>query len=788
MSLETRRTNGARQNLQQGSASALRLCLLGSALVFAAACDDGGSLSTVFPKLVVDPDAGGEIRFDDVVLTRTTSGDRVIIVKNEGEGVLSLDRPELDGSKFFEVVDYPKLVAPGGSGNIILRYRPLAPGEVRATLTVSSNDPKRRNVNWSLVGKAREPCILFADQSHIFFTVGQVRTINLKALTTSECVVDRISNDSDVFPLKDAPALPITVPAGGQVAINVEHKAVSARERGAPQRELTFFEREGGEVTVLLEGEAPLFSCLTAEPLEIFMPESEVGTTRRATVTVFNRCGKEAKVISAGIGRGWRAYTIDASLFPMTVPPSGNVDVVVTYRPYDPFDIHGHLTLNTNDSAAPQIGVDIHGLVAVPEATYFPEKLDFGAVVYRDTTNMNLRSECGSNTRTVKVYSSGSAPLRIDQLEIDAAGDPFFEVTAVTVDGSPIRNFNQPFTIASGASGEITLQFYPGRPTPAEHLSHLKIHTNIPGDPLSVELKGRAAVDGPGHDVFTQLAGPKVDILWVIDSSCSMYDEQIRLIDNLSRFVTFADSQHADYQMAVIDTDGRSSESGKFRLCYPHPRIVRYDYPDREAAFRCLFEVGTAGPGIEAGLAAARNALLRAQAGSSIPLNVNNGFLRDDASLSIVEMSDEEDQSAETDDLLRDYFWSVKGKSRVKIHAIAGPTRGPCPIAPNTQPGRRYEAMSMATGGLFFSICEDDWSPILTALGLNTFVPLAEWSLSQAAVPASVVVTVNGFPVVWDAMNGFTYDAGDNMVHFHGTAVPRPGEVIDVSYQSNCRP
>ena len=197
MSLETRRTNGARQNLQQGSASALRLCLLGSALVFAAACDDGGSLSTVFPKLVVDPDAGGEIRFDDVVLTRTTSGDRVIIVKNEGEGVLSLDRPELDGSKFFEVVDYPKLVAPGGSGNIILRYRPLAPGEVRATLTVSSNDPKRRNVNWSLVGKAREPCILFADQSHIFFTVGQVRTINLKALTTSECVVDRISNDSD---------------------------------------------------------------------------------------------------------------------------------------------------------------------------------------------------------------------------------------------------------------------------------------------------------------------------------------------------------------------------------------------------------------------------------------------------------------------------------------------------------------------------------------------------------------------------------------------------------------
>ncbi|MFO0727382.1 MAG: choice-of-anchor D domain-containing protein [Myxococcota bacterium] len=759
---------------------------LGGALLYG--CDDGNNLTTVLPKLVVDPDSGAEIKFDDVVLTRTKAGDRVIVVKNEGDGVLLLDTPTLAGSSFFEIIDSPKTVAVGASANMLLRFHPLAPGNATATLTLGSNDPKRRTVSWTLSGVAKEPCILFADQSHMVFTVGEVKTVNLKALTTSGCTVERISNDSDVFPLKDAPALPITIAGGQSVAINIEHKAVSARERGVPIRELTFFEREGAEVTVLLEGEAPLFSCLSVEPTEIFLPETEVGQSRHVSATVYNRCGKAATVVSAAIGRGWRAYTLDAQTYPMSVPARGQVTIGVTFTPYDPSDTRGHVAINTNDSAAPQMGVDISGVVALPESTYFPDNLDFGSVVYRDLTNMNLRSECGSNTRTVQIYSSGSAPLRIDQLEIDAAGDKFFEVTSVTVDAAPVRNFNQPFTIPVGASAEITLQFYPGRLTPAAHSSRLLIHSNVPGDPAVVTLKGNAVADGPGHDTFTQSAGPKVDILWIIDSSCSMYDEQIRLIDNLSRFVAYADSQHADYQMAVTDTDGLSTESGKFRLCYPHPRIVRYDYPDREAAFRCLFEVGTNGPGVEAGWAAAHHALQRAQAGAAIPLNVNAGFLRDDATLAVVAMSDEEDQSAESNELLRDYFWSVKGKTRVKMHAIAGPTHGPCTIAPNTQPGRRYEWMANATGGMFFSICEPDWSPMLEALGLSTFVPLSEWTLSQAAVPASVVVTVNGLPVVWDVNNGFTYDASDNAVRFHGTSVPRPGEQINVDYVSNCRP
>src|SRR5207244_801212 len=107
--------------------------------------------------------------------------------------------------------------------------------------------------------------------------------------------------------------------------------------------------------------------------------------------------------------------------------------------------------------------------------------------------------------------------------------------------------------------------------SPSGHNSALAIHHDGRSDnPARVRLHGTSAADGKVADQFTQPEGPKVDILWVLDSSCSMYDEQVRLIDNLSQFISYADGLHADYQMGVIETDSRSPEAGKLHFCYPY--------------------------------------------------------------------------------------------------------------------------------------------------------------------------------------------------------------------------
>jgi hypothetical protein len=753
------------------------------------ACEDDSGLGTVRPKLVVEPDSGQTLEFDTVVLTRTEAAPRTIIVRNEGAGPLTLQPPTLSGvgGNFYQVVSYPRELAPSAQGRIVLRFVPQAPVVTAATLTVASNDPDRPEVTWTLVGTAREPCVLYADQSAMVFAIGDKKVVNLTSLSSHECVVERIAVDRRVFAIVDEPAYPLTVPAGGQVPLTLEHFAVSSANRGIPVRIMTVYEDEGGEVSVRLEGEAPLFGCLSARPDELIYPQTEIGQSQRQRVTVTNSCGKAASITSVVVSRGWNSYRVDDFPTPAAVPPQSSVDVWVTYAPRDASDEFGQLAINTNDATLPRFRVQMSGPVSLPAVTYFPNNLDFGSVIYRDITNTMARSECSSATRTVKVYSTGSAPLRVDRLELSGA-DGYFEVNSVTVEGVPVVNFNQPFSVPADGSAELTLQFYPTRSSPDRHQGRLSIFHNASAEPAVVDLTGLARADGPARDEFTQLEGPKADILWVIDNSCSMFDEQARLIQNLSGFVALADSINSDYQMAVTVTDAFSSLAGTFEECYPHPRVIGNTYARRENAFRCLFEVGINGSGREAGLGAARQALLRAQAGTSIPLNPNVGFLRDDASLAIVVMSDEEDQSIESQALLRDYFWSVKGPSRVKLHAIAGPVTGPCPTDRNIAPGIRYKRMTEDTGGQYFSICEADWGPVLEGLGLNVFTPLSEWQLSQAAVPSSVTVVVDGVPVPWDAVNGFVYDASSNTVRFNGTSVPRPSAQIDVEYLGNCRP
>lgn len=761
-----------------------------------AGCEEG-TLVNLRPKLVADPEPGTTIDFGTAVLTRSGVEPRRIELRNEGDGALTLEQPVFEGpgADAFVVISYPRVLAPGAIGELLLRYDPPAPIAAEVTLKLASNDPVNREVTWPLRGVAKEPCLLYADQARIYFNAGDVKPLKLISLTTNDCAIDRISLDRRVFPIMNEPELPMIVPGGGSVTLEIQHQAGSARQPGTPVREMTFYEHEGSTLTVVLEGEPPLFGCLSAAPLEILFPQTEIGQTRQQRVTVANRCGKPAELVSTVVSRGWDTFDVGSPReYPVTVPPQGTVDVLITYSPVGGREVDsGMVVINTNDAANIQFKVSINGSAAVPQITHFPTRLDFGNVIHR-TLSGSERSDCSSALRTVQIHNIGSGPLEINRLEIDGAGDGFFDITGVVVGNTPIPNFNNPFTIPRGdlgnadsAKAEITLQFYPSRAMPAEHTGKLLIHHNAGPDAAEVELLGHASEDGPASDSFDQLLGPKADILWVVDNSCSMYDEQARLISNLSRFVSYADQLESDYQMAVVVTDSRSSRAGTFEQCYPHPRIVRNDYARREEAFRCLFEVGTNGSGTEAGLGAARQALLRAQ-NTAEPGNVNAGFIRDDASLAIVVMSDEEDQSIESEGLLLSYFQSIHGPNRVKVHAIAGPTTEPCATDIRIDPGYRYERMAQLTGGTFHNICLEDWAPVLEALGLNVFTPLDEWRLSQAAVPASITVTVDGLPVGWSATNGFTYDVSTNTIRFHGPAVPRPGTQIDVDYLGNCRP
>jgi hypothetical protein len=164
--------------------------------------------------------------------------------------------------------------------------------------------------------------------------------------------------------------------------------------------------------------------------------------------------------------------------------------------------------------------------------------------------------------------------------------------------------------------------------------------------------------------------------------------------------------------------------------------------PDTEGAGEIFSEMvaqGTTGTGIEMGLDSALSAL-------SEPLlsTTNAGFVRTEANLSLIIVSDEEDSSQYAVDHYFSYFAGLKGDAAFRDHslfnlsAVVGSEEPEFDGDPSCSSddgvasyGSRYVDLAQRTNGLIESICDDDFSPIAQELGLTLSGLVAEYELSE---------------------------------------------------------
>lgn len=308
-------------------------------------------------------------------------------------------------------------------------------------------------------------------------------------------------------------------------------------------------------------------------------------------------------------------------------------------------------------------------------------------------------------------------------------------------------------------------------------------------------------VDGVGQthlseDVFNQESSAKVDILWVVDNSPSMREEQKKVAEIFDVFATRLVDAAADFHLGVITTDlDETTPNGGVLL--GDPPVLTRELPDFVKTFQDRVRVGINGADMEQGLEAGWKAL-------SEPLisGPNVGFLRDDAMLSVIFLSDEDDcsdQGALPDDAdqysctempellvpVGDYvedFRLLKDHSRdVSLSAIIGPdvVRTDC----DAKPGTRYADVSYFTVGIAGNICDKGLTGILDELGLLASGARISFLLSYMPVPDSLRVYVYNRPVIEDEENGWTFDPDTLYVTFHGDAVPPLGSTIRVRYE-----
>ncbi len=275
-------------------------------------------------------------------------------------------------------------------------------------------------------------------------------------------------------------------------------------------------------------------------------------------------------------------------------------------------------------------------------------------------------------------------------------------------------------------------------------------------------------------DTFSQKAAAMIDILWVVDNSPSMAQEQNNLAANFDSFIQFIDESDVDYRIGVISTDLDLAGHGG-RLQGSTRIITSSTQPSPASVFADNIRVGTGGAGHERGLEAAYLAL-----SEPLILGHNAGFLRSDAALAIIFVSDEDDHSFGEVSFYRRFFEQRKGvgnENRVMAGAIVGPQNG-CATA---RPGTRYHMLVQAVGGSIGSICAADFSETLNQLGLTVAGLDRRFGLSDENLEAdSIEVKVDGQNVAEDWQNGWTYENGN--IFFNGSYVPPPGATIEVSY------
>jgi len=267
------------------------------------------------------------------------------------------------------------------------------------------------------------------------------------------------------------------------------------------------------------------------------------------------------------------------------------------------------------------------------------------------------------------------------------------------------------------------------------------------------------------------------DILFVVDNSCSMSDNQLQMSTGMQGFVDTLNDAGIEWHAGVTSTDmGTRGSPLQGRLANVGPDLwASPDTTDPAVWLQAAIQLGVNGAGQERGIAAA-------YAAAELRRDTDNtGFFRDDAGFHVVVLSDEQDQSDQMNPELvpiDDYIDWMEGQrgpnTAVSFSSFVcvAKTVGCDPFSLGT----RYLDVTDAVGGIVWDV-NDDIDLGINAVASNIVANAGFRTLELAetpADPATLEVTIDG--VLLDATE-YSYDVDSNSVVLT-IAAPDGAEVV----------
>ncbi len=261
-------------------------------------------------------------------------------------------------------------------------------------------------------------------------------------------------------------------------------------------------------------------------------------------------------------------------------------------------------------------------------------------------------------------------------------------------------------------------------------------------------------------DSFTQVSAlDGVDILWIIDPSGSMSNDQPAILSGIN--LMMSNLPITGWRLMILPSDFRRVTDLNSFPIVPGDTLsdVESMYNDHitgayEAGFDAVIEY--------------------------IDFNsYANTWLRHDAALLIVFVSDEDDQSREHVSNEYEFInWAITKRSHVFVASIVNLERD-VSVCDNPVPanavGKRYINATNYFSGNIVDICSEDWSAGVSQAA-DQVVPYEYIDLTYVPLDSNwIFVYIDG-----NLSNDWTYDATLNRVNF--TVIPAGNSLVEVVY------
>jgi hypothetical protein len=256
-----------------------------------------------------------------------------------------------------------------------------------------------------------------------------------------------------------------------------------------------------------------------------------------------------------------------------------------------------------------------------------------------------------------------------------------------------------------------------------------------------------------------------VDIIWLIDKSGSMIQHAQSVVDGIEAMMLALPA--AGWRLGITTTGWNNAQYTQEFPLVPGDTV--------QDAWDAYNNTGTSA--YEAGFDALYSYMVDNQ--------YNQSWLRSDAALLVVFVSDEEEQSSRdfssTSTGLQDFIdWYGNQRPSAFLASIVN-----LPLAEslcNTNPhpsyvSQRYIDATNAFGGIVIDICSEDWSPGVQA-ATTQVEPYEEWELTYTPLEDTLIVFVDSVEFL-----DWTYNASTNSIEF--TTMPAEGSHVEIGYVIN---